>query len=254
MTTFCGSAGVRFFRRIYVSTLQAKIQHNIGELNDVIRRYRGFSKLSDSDILTKQGGKLGRALHYQLLNVRPAKGAVRAQVLARLKAGQRVKVRDEVVETVKRRWEDKFKAAQARFEDRFWGDSDPQHNWKWKLRQKMVQLEIARREQGRGVLGFSAHYPIVLGNSHKVRSKFGPLLSQAGVRLNEKGGGEAMFHWPGETGPSQKVAESFDRPVPGKALLAAIQETKADILKYVLPREQRLAEMGVSMMVEGGKA
>lgn len=214
------------------------IKDNMGDLNSVVREYQMLSGLSSKDVLTKQGGKLGREMYYGLRATMPEKGSIRSLVLSRLRTGQPVRIRERVQRAVTEKWKDKLQQLQERSKNTYWGDEVlGQHNWKWLVRQKMVQAEIGLRESGRGVLGYSTRYPTTLLMANKVLSKFKWLLSEANVRLSQDGG-KAAFEWSGQKAASASVAEGIGRPRAQAAIVQAIRATKADILNYIR-RKQR---------------
>lgn len=216
------------------------VKDNIADLNKVVRDYQALSGLSSKDILTKQGGKLGREMYYQLRATAPNKGSIRSLVISRLRAGEPVRIRERVQREVTAKFKARFQQKQDRWEDKFWGESaSGQNNWKWMLRQKMVQTEIGLRESGRGVLGFSTRYPTTLLMANKVLSKYKFLLSEANVRLTQEGG-SASFEWSGQKQASESVAEGIGRPRAQAAIVQAIRATKADILVYVRRKQREI--------------
>lgn len=216
------------------------VRDNIADLSKVVGEYQVLRGLSSKDVLTKQGGKLGREMYFSLRATAPTKGSVRALILARLKEGKGIRIRESVQRAVTAKFKARLQKKQEKFEDKFWGESaSGQHNWKWLLRQRMVQAEIGLRESGRGVLGYSTRYPTTLLMAGKVLSKYKFLLSEANVRLKQDGG-SASFEWSGQKQSATAVAEGIGRPRAQAAIVQAIRATKQDILLYVRRKQHEV--------------
>lgn len=221
----------------------------INDLNSVVRLYQQLSGLSSEDVLRKQGGKLGRQVYFNLRRIIPAKGSIRAEAIARLKAGKGINIRKSVDESVTAKFAEPFKRGQAREEDKFWGESARGHmNWKFRLRQKKVQKELSLRESGRGVMSVSIRYPFVLAHDVKSVSKYNQLLSKVGIVVNAQSQ-YAQFLWPGISAQSKEVVEGLRRERVNREVRAAIFTTKDDILVYTRRKQAEIATKAVKAMV-----
>lgn len=222
------------------------------QLNALIAKLKQYQDLSGKtweEVLTKQGGKLGFLLFQKLRAIAPAKGRVRAERLAALSHGEGIRVHQSArdyamahstatASSLRTRrgvlFREKTKAGGLKRNARSW----------WQI---AVAREIALRESGRGFLGISAHYPRVLGREATAVSKYGPVLSRAGIIINGPRG-KAEFVWDPGTGQlASKAAEGVDRPRGRAAIALALRDLDEDIEVYVVRKQQeRLAESGLN--------
>lgn len=226
------------------------IRHNIADdLNSVLVDYRRLSGKSDEETLSKQGGKLGFEIRQRLRALAPNKGAIREQLLGRLRDGKGIQIRDSVRESVTEKFGGRFKKAQAKSEDQFWGESPGRLNWKYRLQQEMVRREIAVRESGRGVLGVSILYPKVLPGDMTAVSRYGQLFSKFGIHIDPHSK-YAIFLWPGISHQSAEVVKGLNKPRAETAIEEAMTAVRDDIAIYVADKQQKLAANAVKAMVK----
>lgn len=206
--------------------LTMSARHNIGDLNAVLPLYQRLSGKDNREVLAKQGGELAYQVQKALRDIRPAKGAIRAQLLARLAAGRGFRVRQSVRDELAGK---KTKSGQA----------------------ELYRREIAVRESGLGFLAISARYPRALGPDLQAVSRTGPSLSHS-VFVLSASRGEAGVGWTGLSKPAQAAAEAFTRPRPLAALAAGAEATKKNLFAYVGPRLKKRAESAAAAMLSGG--
>jgi hypothetical protein len=228
---------------------QASVKSNLGDLNRTMVDYHLLSGNSMPETLTKQGAKLVREISFQLRYISRPKGAIRSEIMQRLRAGRFIKIRKSVVDSVTAKWTDKAKRKQARAEDQYWGETRGRDNWKWTLQQQLVKREIGVRESGKGVLGFSSRYSQKLESGLKVLSRYGPELSNIGLEVLPYKGKLVLF-WPGKGRIAENVAKGIGDPHPFKAVADAISIVRQDILTYVERKRLEIAKSVVKSVVK----
>ena len=216
------------------------ISTNLADLNAVLPLYRELSGKSDYDILSKQGGKLGFAIYQALQATVPAKGSIRSHLTGRLAAGLAVRIRPSVIESVA------AKVAASKAAGKY-AKRGPN------IKQLRVKREIGIRESGRGVLAYSIRYPKTITGSEKAISKYGTLMSQAGIKIppsNMAGASKYMrFTWSGISKISSRVARGLQAPRGASAISTAIKAVKEDIMKYVTRKQLEIAERAMKAAV-----
>lgn len=232
-------------------SVELTIQHNIADLNQTIRLYKELSGKSDHDILSKQVGKLAGNIRMAMKAIMRPKGWIREQMIARLKAGGRIKVRESIKKKVREKWPEIAARMQRRHDKQFWGDT---LNTGLSMGQEMVKRELNMRERGRGVLRVSAMYPgTILKGVMRAEGRGGVILSEAGIKIGATISGGSI-EWAGVQGTPKEVAESFGRAKPKQALLSAIEATRADILLYTARKQAELLQKSIRSMIKIEKA
>jgi hypothetical protein len=214
--------------------MKANVTHNLEALNEAIRLKQSLQKGLFSDALLKEGGKFAFALAQRLRGLSPAKGAVRAERLDALRSGEGVKIRKRVREAVLRKYgaHTDIVSRQTRF---FSGKRSVASKGKKRLNLQalMVQRELNTRESGRGFLGQSARYPRILTKTSAAMSRFGPLLSKAGLQATDNVG-ILSFVWAGAAGElSGSAARGLSKPRARAEIASAADITRDDIMQYV---------------------
>lgn len=223
------------------------IDSQVADLNDKLGKYQELSGKTWQDVMSKQGGKLGFALAAHLRGISPAKGQVRAEALARLRAGGGIKVRKSVEKAILIKYGARSIVATRQV---VFGDKNrtfvKRQGKRLNLRALMVQREIAVRESGRGFLSVSARYPETLKSIQRAKSKFGPVLSTAGVRVLSTEA-EARFTWdPGEGELATSAVAGLEKSKGRAAIALALRDTADDIQIYVVRKlEERRKEAGL---------
>lgn len=227
------------------------VTHNLADLTSALQQYQLLSGKTNEDVLKKQGAKLAREIHYSLRAIAPLKGSLKLALLARLRSGRMIKIRDAVRDRVKAKWESKLKTSQRRVESKSDSGVAPgKLNWKWKLHQKMVQAEIGLRVKGVGIMGLTTKYRTTGAFGVKAISKYGFLLSDLGIKV-WKENGMAQIRWPDVSDPGQRINEGLRRSRPHRAVESAIESVRQDVLVYVRRKQQELIVQSVRGMIRG---
>lgn len=226
------------------------VEHNLAQFNDALQRYKQLSGKLPEDVLKKQGGKLGFALRARLRGIAPAKGQVRQERLTALKAGEGVRVRPRVREQILQKYgratDVVTRRAQIVVGNQAVGSVvGGRHSGlgfrygRMNLQALMVQREIAVRESGRAFLAVSARYPKTLQNEQRAHSRYGPILSAAGLNANKD---TLTFSWDSSKSQlSGEAAGALDKPKARAAIALALRDTTDDVLEYV---NRKVAETG----------
>lgn len=223
------------------------VQEQVADLNAKLQKYQELSGKMWDTVLKKQGAKLGYALNQQLRGIAPARGQVRAEALARLKAGGGIKIRERVNRAIILKYGARSVIATRKviFGKKGVG-SVLRKGKRLNLQALMAQREINTRESGRGFLGVSARYPRELAKTNSALSKYGPVLSRAGVSVVGTEG-EARFVWDSGDGELATSAASGLEKGKGQAAIArALRDTADDIQVYITRKlEERGEEAGL---------
>lgn len=218
------------------------VEEQITRLNDRLFKYRELSLKSWPDIMSKQGGKLADLLSRRLRGIAPVRGAIRAQTLERLAAGGGIRVRKTArkfadqhsvasATNIKTRRASHFVQATKTGAVRSGG-----LNW-WQL---AVQREINIRESGRGFLSVSSHYRKYLSQANFALSKFGPVLSRAGISVRSDGAAASITWDPSDSELASSAAAGLGK-TKGRAMIAlALRDLIDDIDIYITDRAERL--------------
>ena len=214
------------------------IETNLEELNKSITEYARLSGKSIEESLQKQAAKLGFQLRQELRGIAPAKGSIRSQAEARLKAGLGIRVRPSVLRKVYQQKGARSLLSSGRtvFGKRGKGTTRAGAN----IYALAVKAEISLRESARGFLGVSASYrglTSTLEREAKATSKYGPVLSKAGFKANPHGG-EITFEWGESSGLSESAAEGLNKPRGEAAVSRALEGTLEDIEAYITRKLQ----------------
>jgi len=212
-------------------------------LNAKLAQYQVLSRKSWPEVLAKQGGKLGFSLAQHLRGLAPAKGKVRAEALARLKAGGGLHIRPSVERAITFKY-----GARSRLSDRkvIFGSAGVttirKRGRRLNLRALMAEREISVRESGRGFVSVSARYPQTLRKVDKAKSRYGPALSEAGVTANDEGG-QAKFTWdPSEGALAASATAGMSRPRARAVIALAMRDVSDDIGVYLSRKQAELQQ------------
>lgn len=228
--------------------MSLSVEAQVNALNAKLREYQAASGKTWEDVLQKQGGKLGFLLFERLRGIAPRKGEVRAERLAALRHGEGIRVRQSARDFATRHTlataskERSRKASLLREKGRSGKLKAGGRNW-WQI---AVAREIAIRESGRGFIAQSGHYPRSLGNEVVAASRFGPVLSRAGIQVAGSRG-RAQFIWdPAEGELAAKAVAGLSKPK-GRAMVAlALRDLLEDIDVYVIRKqEERIGNAGL---------
>jgi len=146
--------------------MKLEITNSLAGLNATLGDYIYLAKVLPEEALAKQGSKLGFELSSRLMEVKPSKGQITAEVTANLQSGRGVRVRP----TLRRKLQEKY-ALQNRLSDR--GHRRPQSVYgksqrtQFRRKGKLVNFqnlavaaETSARERG---VGYSAYVARVKG-------------------------------------------------------------------------------------------
>lgn len=212
------------------------IAHNIADLNQVLPTYKRLRNISAEEVLSKQGGKLGREVYFQLLKLAPEAGSIRHEIFGRLLTGRGIKIRPEIRASVEAKM---LQHWVKRFGYRPGGRKVRSDMKLLNARNELVKREIAVRESGRRILAISARYPAGIKDQMKSVSRYGTALSAVALMVDGDGG-FAQFRWGGLSKHGQAVAAGLQRPKARAAIATAIRVVHDDIMVYV-----RLFQAGV---------
>lgn len=224
--------------------------HNIADLNSVFAEYQKLRRMTAGEALGREGGKLGREIRFQLLSIAPPKGAIRAEILQRLRSGKFIKIRDSVRE--------KNELAMLRYWVKRHGYRPGKRKANSKIKNyqnELIKREIGQRESGRRVLGVSARHParwdslsggLTVENSSI--SRYGQVLSTSGVRVANEGG-VAQLRWSGMSEQGKQVLSGIQRKRAQSAITKAIAIRRKDMLAYIRRKHAEVATRTVRKMV-----
>lgn len=225
------------------------VQHNIADLNQVLGTYQKLRNISTEEVLSKQGGKLGREGYFQLLKLAPEAGSIRLEVFNRLLSGRGIKIRPEIKAAVEAKmlqhWVKRFGHRTGKRKVR----SDLKL---LNARNELVKREIGVRESGRRILAISAKYPAGIKDQMKSVSRYGTALSAVSLKASGDTG-FAQFRWGGLSKHGQQVAAGLRRPRAQAAIATAIRAVHDDIMVDVRRRQAGVVTKTVKKMVSGRK-
>lgn len=210
---------------------------DLERLNRDLAAYQIATGKGIEQTLAKQGAKLGFHLKLEFRRLEPGKGQIRAQALARLKSGEGIKVRPSVRKKVFAK-----AGAASRLSDRrtVYGATLRGTRGGKNLAAAAVQAEINLREKGRGFIGYSVPAPAYFSSlkAERTRSRYGPTLAQAGLRLTTESK-VLRYEWGPFSEMSAGAAAGIATPRGDAAVSRAIRDTANDIEAYL---DRKLAE------------
>lgn len=209
------------------------LDQQVTRFSNAINEYIRLAKATPRDAIAKQGGKFAYALAQGLRGIAPGKGSIRAQLLARLKAGQGVRVSNRVREKLYAKV-----GARTRLEDHvqvFGKGEGRTRRGRRNLQALAVEAEISRRESGRGFLSLSGRYPRVLKRRYDYAfSKYRISLSEAALVDEVEKGTAVTFRWDAAiTRLSGEAAQGMARPKARQIAATALRDTVDDMQVYI---------------------
>jgi hypothetical protein len=152
--------------------MPVELTFEMERLTMALQKYGELSGKSEAEVISKQAAKLRRYIWQGLRALMPAKGEVRAERLAGLKAGVGVKVRPGVYQEIA----SKFGKA-AQFGQRF--TSVERKGKTLNFQALAVQRELNLRESGRGFMAFSTPRTVAAAELAHIEksSRYNDLLS-----------------------------------------------------------------------------
>ena len=232
--------------------LSVQVTYDLDRLSEAMRKYGKLSGKTEAEVVEKQSGKLAWNIYQGLRTIMPAKGSIRAERLASLKAGGGIYVRQSVYDEVASQYgvtvEGKFrKRGNHVIGDIYEPDTFTGTRRGLNVQALAVKKEIGLRESGRGFSAWSTPRPgqgyanvAAMESSSEVAtlSRYGYTLSlfhiETAPNLEHK---YAELRWVDNQAGTGGAAV-MSKPKQMAILDKAIQETVADIMVYV-ERKQR---------------
>jgi hypothetical protein len=213
------------------------------ETESLERSLREYVKLAGKTIeetLEKQGAKFASMLSAELRGIAPKKGGIRSARTKALEVGTGLRIRERVVRKVYLKY-----GVSTRVKDRRLGIGKKASVTTGKglnLQNLLVKAELSTRESGIGFLSVSSRYPrVIRPGTTSAKSKFGPSLSQANLKLSGPDG-SLTFTW-GDSGElSQSAARGLSREQAEKKIATALSKTTEDILVYIARKNEENAK------------
>lgn len=197
------------------------IEDNLADLNVALGEYLKHTSKSVDESMAKQGSKIAFEISKEMAAMKPGKGAIRAERLAALKAGEGVKVRKSI-----RNWKPTRRKR-----------ADSSLN----IQALRVRKELNLRERGRGFMAFASRVNMgKVRRNAKVLKKGKPMgqqLAEAGLRFEKDGASLRLVYG----GSRSEFGGTLNRPKFQRHINAALVAVTADILTYV-DRKQREAK------------
>lgn len=225
-------------------------QTNLDEFNAALTRYAALSSIGAAEAVAKKGADFGFRLSRKLLALAPKKGSVRADRLAALEAGGGIRIRKAAKEYADKKtvasatnirtrrgtlYREKTKSGRVKSGARSW----------WQI---VVTRELNLRESGRGFSAFSARYKSLsqqlaadrFGEQRrKIIDRYSRFLSEVGFK-RDKDASTLTFRWGGNES-SGKLAASLQKPRQQAAIADALDESRADMMAYILRKQTQAA-------------
>lgn len=227
--------------------LPVELKYDIAALRETLVRYGELSGKSESEIVSKQSGKLGLAIRQNLAELKPAAGAVRAEMLLRLKAGEGVHVRPEVYERLnsRRGISQDIETGQFRFGQKA-ALTVTQKGKKLNYQALAVKAELGLRESGRGFMSFATPRTKSFAEQQTVgvtHDRYNRILSYLKLDLRPTAAVKfAQFSWPSDS----PATEGLDQAQQMAMIDAAVRFVNADIMDYVNRKlEENKAQAGL---------
>lgn len=230
-----------------------KITSELEKLNVAVGMYIRAAKRGVAFAIQKQSKELGKDLAKTAKDLMPAKGAVRSERLAALKAGEGIHVRASVYKWVSA----KYGAVpihsgvmRFRVKGRLKG-SVRQKGHRLNLQALAVKRELAVRESGRGFLShaekmalFSGGEIVQMRRIEASISRLGPQLGEFAFTTDEKNT-QAVFKWGGFSKLSNEAVKAMGRSRGQAAIAKAMRATIDNMIPYLEPR---LGEAAVGLL------
>jgi hypothetical protein len=198
-----------------------QIEYNLEGLRAACIEYGKYSQKSEAEVVAKQSGKLAWNIYRALKALAPQRGAVRAERLAALAAGEGIKIRKSVLASVEQKYGDKGARG-------------------LNTHALAVKKELSLRESGRGFLGFSTPRPArsapeIESSVRSIISRYGFELSDFVLNVAESAEKKvANLHWNGSKGDYTAATEGLSQPRQQEVIAQAVAATTKDTVEYIL--------------------
>lgn len=242
----------------------AKINHDLDRLNRGVAMYRRAAGRGVGFAVAKQSSELGMNLAKEAKTLMPAKGAITAERLAALKAGEGLRIRQTTLNWIADKYHPVTSVANGqtfmsmragkRNRGKVIGMAtyvvDPKTGQALSLQALAVQRELAVRESGRGFLSLSERLALAMRNvetpANQVKdssvSRYGPPLGKFAFTASEKNA-TATFTWGGFSALSDEAVKAMGRARGMAAIDRAINATIDNLVPYV---QRKLGEDAVA--------
>ncbi len=224
--------------------ITAEITYNLDRLAVACKLYGEASGKSEDEVVTKQAGKLAWAIYFGMRRIMPAKGAVRAERLAALKAGQGVHVRQSVYDEIGEKY-GALPIAEGKALFRRRGEivgSVDRKGATLNLQALAVEKELNLRERARGFSAYATPRPdrdyanaVAVSGERGLLSRYGFVLSryklELGANVEHK---YAELKWVGaKVSEFETAADVISKPKQQAIVNEAIEGATRDIMDYV---------------------
>lgn len=225
-------------------------QSNLDEFNAALTRYAALSSKGAAEAVAKKGADFGFRLSRKLLALAPKKGSVRESRLAALATGGGLNVRDKIRQRVysKLGVSQTVAGRKLRMGGKKLSASKLVKGKRLNLQALLVRAELNARESGRGFSALSARYKSLsqqlaadrFGEQRrKILDRYNRFLSEVGFK-RDKNSATLTFMW-GENESSGKLAVSLQKPRQQAAIADALDESRADMMVYILRKQSEAA-------------
>jgi hypothetical protein len=198
-----------------------QIEYNLEGLRAACVEYGKYSQKSEAEVVAKQSGKLAWNIYRGLKALAPERGAVRAERLAALAAGEGIKIRKSVLDSIEQKYGDKGARGLS-------------------THALAVKKELGLRESGRGFLAFSTPRPArsapeIESSVRSIMSRYGFELSDFVLNVSESAEKKvANLHWNGSKGDYTAAVEGLLNPKQQAVIAQAVSDTTKDTVEYIL--------------------
>lgn len=213
-----------------------EIKQNLYALNGAIEDYIRASAKTTTQVLVKQGTKLGFELRDEFAKMIPAKGSITSTQLTALKNAGGIRVRDSIKNSpaiAARLNTQSGVATRATFSGK---KLVRRQGKKLNIQAFRVMQELSARESGRGYLAYAGRLRIAGIGENKLLESFGrfsQLIGSVGLGINQTSQTLTMT-WGGVAhgGSPVQVGEALNKPRQLQAINRAIGVVVSDIATY----------------------
>jgi hypothetical protein len=205
-------------------------QTNLDRFNDALADYLAVTRLSTQEAVAKKSADFAFRLSTKMKSFSPGKGVIRAERLAALKSGEGVKIRPSA-------WERAYKTQ---------GVSQDIKTRKFGFNRRGKTYGSKRIKSGRGFLGYATRLKSVIQKFaikddidvyRTLLDRYNRFLSSVGFKTDADKA-EMTFKWGGNKS-SGEIAVALQKPKQQTAIAQALDESRADMLEYILKRQNR---------------
>jgi hypothetical protein len=223
---------------------------NLDRFNDALADYVSVTRLSTQEAVAKKSADFAFRLSTKMKSFSPGKGVIRAERLAALKSGEGVKIRPSAWERAYKTQgvSQDIKTRKFAFNRRgkTYGSKRIKGGKRLNLQAIAVQKELNIRDSGRGFLGYATTLKSVIQKFaikddidvyRTLLDRYNRFLSSVGFKTDADKA-EMTFKWGGNKS-SGEIAVALQKPKQQTAIAQALDESRADMLEYILKRQNR---------------